>query len=108
VSSVSILVFNLSPLEAAIGYSIGTAVQFWEHTSVRANIGWLRWIIITPDYHRVHHSTAHNRSNFGTTFSFWDRFFGTYTDPATVPADAPLGLGERVSGRRIPRMLIGV
>ena len=108
VTSVSLLVFNLTPLEAGIGYSIGLLVQFWEHTNLRADIGWLKWIIITPDYHRVHHSTRHNRSNFGTTFSFWDRMFGTYTDPATVPADAPLGLGEPIPDKELPRLLIGV
>jgi sterol desaturase/sphingolipid hydroxylase (fatty acid hydroxylase superfamily) len=105
---VSTLVFNLSPLEAGIGYSIGLFIQFWEHTNVRVSVGVLRWIIITPDYHRVHHSTRHNRSNFGTTFSVWDRIFGTYTDPATVAPDEPLGLGEPVEQNRIPRMLIGV
>lgn len=107
-TSISTLVFNLSPLEAGIGYSIGLLVQFWEHTNLRINVGPLRWIIITPAYHRVHHSTRHNRSNFGTAFSVWDRLFGTYTDPATVPVDEPLGLGEPIEPRRIPRMLIGV
>lgn len=107
-TTVATLVFNLSPLEAGIGYSIGTFIQFWEHTNVRVNVGPLRWIIITPEYHRVHHSTRHNRSNYGTTFSFWDRLFGTYTDPATVAADEPLGLGETIEERKIPRMLIGV
>src|SRR5262245_45406662 len=79
VTSVSLLIFNLTPLEAGIGYSIGLLIQFWEHTNLRADIGWLKWVIITPDYHRVHHSIRHNRTNFGTTFSFWDRMFGTYT-----------------------------
>lgn len=107
-TSISTLVFNLSPLEAGIGYSIGLLIQFWEHTNVRVNVGPLRWIIITPDYHRVHHSTRHNRSNYGTAFSVWDRMFGTYTDPAKVPPNEPLGLGEPVEERQIPRMLIGV
>ena len=108
VTSVSLLVFNLTPMEAGIGYSIGLLIQFWEHTNLRVDIGWLKWIIITPDYHRVHHSTGHNRSNYGTTFSFWDRMFGTYTDPDTVAQDAPLGLGEPIDEKRVPRLLIGV
>lgn len=107
-TSISVLVFNLSPIEAGIGYSIGLLIQFWEHTNLRINVGFLEKIIITPAYHRVHHSTKHNRSNFGTTFSVWDRMFGTYTDPATVPPDEPLGLGEPLDQRQIPRMLIGV
>jgi len=102
------LVFNLSPIEAGIRYSIGLLIQFWEHTNIDVNIGPLRWIIITPAYHRVHHSTGHSRSNYGTTFSLWDRLFGTYADPDAVPADAPLGLGEPIDKRQIPRMLVGV
>lgn len=107
-TGIPILLFNLSPLEAGIGYSLGLLVQFWEHTNLKVNIGPLAWIVITPDYHRVHHSTEHCRSNYGTTFSFWDRMFGTYVDPATVPLSAPLGLGEPVDGKTMARMMVGV
>jgi len=40
----------------------------------------LRKIIVTPDMHRIHHSTdnfEHN-NNFGFNFTWWDRLFGTY------------------------------
>src|SRR5205814_667373 len=33
-AAVPMLVFNLSPLEAGIGYSIGLLIQFWEHTNL--------------------------------------------------------------------------
>ena len=49
----------------------------------------------------------HNRTNFGATFSLWDRMFGTYSDPAKVPSDTPLGLGEPYGARRMARMLVG-
>jgi sterol desaturase/sphingolipid hydroxylase (fatty acid hydroxylase superfamily) len=42
----------------------------------------LRKFIVTPDFHRVHHSVLvheHNR-NFGFNLSVWDRIFGTYRD----------------------------
>jgi sterol desaturase/sphingolipid hydroxylase (fatty acid hydroxylase superfamily) len=40
----------------------------------------LRWFVVTPDMHRVHHSVVHNEtnSNFGFNLPWWDRFFGTY------------------------------
>lgn len=40
----------------------------------------LRWLIVTPAMHRVHHSDLdHERnSNFGFFFSMWDRLLGTY------------------------------
>lgn len=42
----------------------------------------LRWIIVTPDMHRVHHSVADDEanSNFGFNLSWWDRSLGTYRD----------------------------
>jgi sterol desaturase/sphingolipid hydroxylase (fatty acid hydroxylase superfamily) len=107
-AAIPMLVFNLSPIEAGIGYSIGLLIQFWEHTNINVNVGLLRYFIITPAYHRVHHSTEHSRTNFGTTFSLWDRVFGTYHDPATVPANAPLGLGEPYDKKKMARMLLGV
>ena len=107
-AAVPMLVFNLSPLEAGVGYSIGLLIQFWEHTNFDVRIGPLRHLIISPDYHRVHHSTAHSRSNFGTTFSLWDRMFGTYVDPQTVPANTPLGLGESFDKKKMAKMLLGV
>ena len=40
----------------------------------------LRWFIVTPDMHRIHHSTTANEanSNFGFNLPWWDRIFGTY------------------------------
>jgi sterol desaturase/sphingolipid hydroxylase (fatty acid hydroxylase superfamily) len=106
---VPMLLFNLSPLQAGIGYSIALFIQFWEHTNVKVNLGPLKWVFITPQYHRVHHSaTRHCDMNLGTTFSLWDRMFGTYVDPDTLPDSFPLGLGESVKKQEMPRMLVGV
>ena len=40
----------------------------------------LRWLVVTPDMHRVHHSTLpkETHSNFGFNLPWWDRLFGTY------------------------------
>ena len=40
----------------------------------------LRWLVVTPDMHRVHHSDipAETNSNFGFNLPWWDRLFGTY------------------------------
>jgi len=42
----------------------------------------LRWMVVTPDMHRVHHSVEDDEanSNFGFNLSWWDRLFGTYRD----------------------------
>ena len=40
----------------------------------------LRWLFVTPDMHRIHHSVHKDEtnSNFGFHLSIWDRLFGTY------------------------------
>jgi sterol desaturase/sphingolipid hydroxylase (fatty acid hydroxylase superfamily) len=51
----------------------------------------LRWLIVTPDMHRVHHSVhrqEHN-SNFGFNLALWDRIFGVY---AAQPRDGHAGM----------------
>jgi sterol desaturase/sphingolipid hydroxylase (fatty acid hydroxylase superfamily) len=42
----------------------------------------LRFIIVTPDMHRIHHSVipSEYNKNFGFNVSFWDRIFRTYQD----------------------------
>ncbi|SON54762.1 Fatty acid hydroxylase superfamily protein [Hartmannibacter diazotrophicus] len=42
----------------------------------------LRWFVVTPDMHRVHHSVypRETNSNFGFFLSVWDRLCGTFID----------------------------
>ena len=106
---VRVTLFHLSPAEAGIGYSIGAFVQFVEHTNWNLSFGPLNWLLVTPDYHRIHHAaTLHRGKNLAGAFRIWDILFGTYVDPATVPADYELGLGEDITARQIPRLMAGV
>jgi sterol desaturase/sphingolipid hydroxylase (fatty acid hydroxylase superfamily) len=61
----------------------------------------LRWIVVTPDMHRVHHSIAEREtnSNFGFNLPWWDRLFGTYRDQ---PAAGPLGMTIGIEQFRDP------
>lgn len=55
----------------------------------------LRWLLITPDMHRVHHSTipTETDSNYGFSISWWDRLCKTYTpDPKYGHTNMPIGL----------------
>ena len=47
----------------------------------------LRYIIVTPDMHRIHHSVEkeETNSNFGFNLSVWDRILGTYVPDALKP-----------------------
>ena len=50
----------------------------------------LRLILVTPDVHRVHHSTNPDEhgNNFGFNFPWWDRLFGTYKAQPTMGHDS--------------------
>jgi sterol desaturase/sphingolipid hydroxylase (fatty acid hydroxylase superfamily) len=56
----------------------------WAHTSF-PKIKWLEYIFVTPSNHRVHHYKGKlgGRCNYGGTFIFWDRLFGTYQEEDT-------------------------
>ncbi len=61
------------------------ATSMFNHGNVRLPQSidrWLRWIVVTPDMHRVHHSINDDEanSNFGFNLPWWDRLFGTYCD----------------------------
>ena len=59
--------------------------MLYTHTyngNLRTDYGPLRYLFVTPQSHRVHHSTAHEHAdkNFGVIFCIWDRLFGTHMD----------------------------
>lgn len=65
----------------------------------------LRWVVCTPDMHRVHHSIvpAETNSNFGFFLSVWDRLCGTahHAPPALGHERVLLGLAEFRDQRRL-------
>lgn len=52
----------------------------------------LRWLIVTPDMHRIHHSTRPNEmnSNYGFSIACWDRLCKTYTANSQQPQSTML------------------
>jgi sterol desaturase/sphingolipid hydroxylase (fatty acid hydroxylase superfamily) len=62
----------------------------------------LRWFVVTPDMHRVHHSVEDDEtnSNFGFNLPWWDRLFGTYRDQ---PRGGHEGMTIGIRGYNQPR-----
>lgn len=62
----------------------------------------LRWLVVTPDMHRVHHSVEDDEanSNFGFNLPWWDRLMGTYRDQPRA-GHAAMAIG--IHGHRDPR-----
>ena len=57
----------------------------------------LRQVIVTPDMHRIHHSTdaIESNRNFGFALSWWDHLFGSYqSTPNLAHEKMPIGLDE--------------
>jgi sterol desaturase/sphingolipid hydroxylase (fatty acid hydroxylase superfamily) len=57
----------------------------------------LRWLLVTPSMHRIHHSSwrPETDSNYGFHLSFWDRLFRSYrASPRTPEAEMQIGLED--------------
>jgi len=71
----------------------------------------LRWLLVTPSMHRIHHSTwrPETDSNYGFHLSLWDRLFLSYrAAPREPERDMPIGL-EQFRGDReqtLPELLL--
>jgi sterol desaturase/sphingolipid hydroxylase (fatty acid hydroxylase superfamily) len=74
------------PLIAVVIFEVVlNATSMFNHANVSLPKGLdrvLRWFVVTPDMHRVHHSVEDDEanSNFGFNLPWWDRLFGTYRD----------------------------
>jgi sterol desaturase/sphingolipid hydroxylase (fatty acid hydroxylase superfamily) len=119
---VSLLQLTLQGLPWALAYSVfGLApwwmylavttshvlLNDWMHMNITWRSSWLEWIMVTPRTHHIHHSDnlALSTSNFGVTFSLWDRLFGTFVDPETVTEPLSFGIKEEVP---LPRLALGI
>jgi sterol desaturase/sphingolipid hydroxylase (fatty acid hydroxylase superfamily) len=86
----------------------------FNHGNARLPVGLdriLRWIIVTPDMHRVHHSVTPREanSNFGFNLPWWDRLCGTYcAQPAAGHEAMTIGISQFRNRREqwLDRMLI--
>jgi sterol desaturase/sphingolipid hydroxylase (fatty acid hydroxylase superfamily) len=76
------------------------ATAMFNHGNVRIALSLdrvLRWIVVTPDMHRVHHSVTpqETNSNFGFNLPWWDRLLGTYkAQPAAGHETMTIGLEQ--------------
>jgi sterol desaturase/sphingolipid hydroxylase (fatty acid hydroxylase superfamily) len=90
------------------------ATSMFNHGNVRLPLGLdriLRWIVVTPDMHRVHHSilARETNSNFGFNLPWWDRLFGTYrAQPAAGHEAMTIGIEQFREPRELglDRMLV--
>lgn len=75
------------------------------HANIGTNLGPLKHILVTPQYHRVHHSIepVHQDKNFGVLLTIWDRIFGTmHPNYEEYPATGVIGLDFSPPSRFAP------
>jgi sterol desaturase/sphingolipid hydroxylase (fatty acid hydroxylase superfamily) len=95
-----IAVFGLPVVAVVLAELIIIATNLFIHANMRLPLAverWLRLLIVTPDFHRVHHSTMmqDNRSNFANILSSWDYLFSTYKEePVGGHEGMHIGLNE--------------
>jgi sterol desaturase/sphingolipid hydroxylase (fatty acid hydroxylase superfamily) len=103
-----------APAEAVLAFEILlNATSMFNHANIcmPARVdGVLRWIVVTPDMHRVHHSIVpqETNSNFGFNMPWWDRLFGTYrAQPAVGHEAMTIGIRQFRTAREqwLDRML---
>ncbi len=104
-----------APAVAVLAFEVLlNATSLFNHANVRLPPtvdAALRWLIVTPDMHRVHHSwqPRETHSNFGFNLSWWDRLFGTYVaQPRDGHAGMTIGLPQfrDLAELRLDRLLV--
>ncbi len=66
----------------------------FSHSAVALSLGPLRHVLVSPEFHRRHHAIEVPSANYAGMFAFWDRLFGTFTEPAMSSPAQRFGLGE--------------
>jgi sterol desaturase/sphingolipid hydroxylase (fatty acid hydroxylase superfamily) len=103
-SALSVLIFEV----------LLNATSMFNHGNVRIPAPldrYLRWLMVTPDMHRVHHSIVvdETNSNFGFNLPWWDRLLGTYrSQPAAGHDGMTIGIEQFREARELwlDRMLL--
>ncbi|MEA5513955.1 sterol desaturase family protein [Nodularia sp. UHCC 0506] len=77
------LLFNLQPIPAGFLAFIQVLWLQFIHMNLRLGVGKLSPIIVSPQYHRIHHSyqPEHIDKNYAVFFPIWDIIFGSYYHP---------------------------
>ena len=108
-----VLALGAPALAVVIFEVLLNATAMFNHANVRLPSGIerrLRWILVTPDMHRVHHSVLRPEtdSNYGFNLPWWDRLFGTYRQrPEAGPEHVQIGIGvfDQDIDQRLDRLL---
>ena len=98
VKSVAVIALGVAPLAVVAFEIVLNSTALFNHSNVKIPLAFepiLRWFVVTPDMHRIHHSVdpRETNSNYGFNVPWWDRLFGTYcAEPALGQQGMKIGL----------------
>lgn len=100
-----IVALGAPPVAVLVFEVVLNGAAMFNHANIRlpkAVDALLRLLIVTPDMHRIHHSTDRREtdSNYGFNLAIWDRLFSTYTEaPRRGATGIEIGLPQWRDGR---------
>jgi len=114
IKTAAIIVLGAPPLGVIIFEILLNGTAMFNHGNIWVPLGLdgvLRLFVVTPDMHRVHHSTfpSEANSNFGFSLPWWDRLMGTYrAQPSRGHEEMTIGLNQFRDPSRLtlPWMLV--
>lgn len=97
----AVAVIGASPSAVVLFELLLAASSLFNHGNLRlpaAVDGVLRWLVVTPAMHAIHHSAerADRDTNFGFNIPWWDHMFRTYRERSTA-ASPRIGMPEHQS-----------
>lgn len=101
-----VIALGAPPLAVLLFEVLLNAGALFSHSNLRLPASLdrvLRWVIVTPDMHRIHHSTdaVECQRNFSNFLSVWDRVFGTYQPAPKIDTTLmPLGIAQMPAAAR--------
>lgn len=83
--AIAIILLGPAAIVVVLFEALVNGSALFNHANFKLPLGvdkWVRWLFVTPDMHRVHHSILREEtdSNYGFALAIWDRIFGTYKD----------------------------
>lgn len=110
-SFIPFFIFDVSNLYAVMIIGIYKPIHNrFLHANLKINLGWLGWLVTSPQFHRVHHSSDPELTdkNFGVYLSIYDYLFGTACQsrniyPQTGIQDSSFPNEDKVKRSQLPK-----
>jgi sterol desaturase/sphingolipid hydroxylase (fatty acid hydroxylase superfamily) len=103
-TDIAMLLAGVSPEVFIVLGPFNTIVSTYVHANLSWTGGPLRYVFVSPVFHRWHHVIEPKDRNFASTFPVWDLLFGTFHMPkGELPQE--YGIGSEMPEGLVPQLL---